>query len=107
MVYSSFLMESIRMIREMEPEAQTGMLACSLEDCITGARAAGADALHPWVGGLTMALPEDMKGLAVRAWNGEEPFYQDGRVLKEKNLRSYAASGVTDIITNVPELYLE
>ena len=106
-VYSSFLMESIRMIREMEPEAQTGMLACNLEDCITGARAAGADALHPWVGGLTMALPEDMKGLAVRAWNGEEPFYQDGRVLKEKNLRSYAASGVTDIITNVPELYLE
>ena len=48
----------------------------------------------------------DMQEMPVRAWNVEEPFFEDGRVLKEKNLQKYASFGVTEIFTNVPELYL-
>lgn len=104
-VYSSFWAESVKKIKELDSQAQTGMLAGSLSDCIKWARYANADALHPWIGGMDCRIPEDMKHMPVRAWNGEEPFYKDGRVLKEQNLRKYAMFGVTDIFTNVPENY--
>ena len=44
--------------------------------------------------------------IPVRAWNGEEPFFGQTRQLKEKHLEKYAVFGVTDMITNVPEMYL-
>ena len=44
--------------------------------------------------------------MPVRVWNGEEPFFRDGRILKERNMTKYVQFGATDIITNVPELYL-
>lgn len=47
-----------------------------------------------------------MKGIPVRAWNGEEPFFKDGRALREKNLTKYSVFGATEIFTNVPEIYL-
>ena len=105
-VYSSFLADSVKLIKELDPQAQTGMLAGSLSDCIKWAKYAHADALHPWIGGMDCRIPEEMKAMPVRAWNGEEPFYQDGRVLKERDLRKYAMFGVTDVFTNVPEEYL-
>ena len=37
----------------------------------------------------------------------EEPFFHDGRILKEKDMGKYSEFGVTDIITNVPEVYLK
>ena len=42
----------------------------------------------------------------VRAWNGEEPFFKDGRPLKEPDLNKYRFYGATDIFTNMPERYL-
>lgn len=104
-VYSSFWAESVKLIKELDPQAKTGMLAGNLSDCIKWGRYAGVDALHPWIGGMDCKIPEDMKDMPVRAWNGEEPFYRDGRVLKERNLRKYAMFGVTDVFTNVPENY--
>lgn len=104
-VYSSFLADSVKLIKELDPQAQTGMLAGSLSDCIKWATYAHADGLHPWIGGIDCRIPEDMKAMPVRGWNGEEPFYQDGRVLRECNLRKYAMFGVTDVFTNVPEIY--
>lgn len=104
-VYSSFWAESVKLIKELDPQAKTGMLAGNLSDCIKWGRYAGVDALHPWIGGMDCKIPEDMRDMPVRAWNGEEPFYRDGRVLKEKNLRKYAMFGVTDVFTNVPENY--
>jgi hypothetical protein len=44
--------------------------------------------------------------MPVRAWNGEEPFYGQDRPLRETHMTKYAQLGATDIITNVPELYL-
>lgn len=105
-VYSSFLPESVALIKRLSPSAKTGMLAGTLEDAIKGARKVKADALHPGNYGLSCEIPKDMQHMHVRVWNGEEPFFRDGRILKERNMTKYAQFGATDIITNVPELYL-
>lgn len=105
-VYSSFLPESVGLIKKLSPSAKTGMLAGTLEDAIKGARKVKADALHPGNYGLSCEIPKDMQHMPVRVWNGEEPFFKDGRILKERNMTKYAQFGATDIITNVPELYL-
>lgn len=104
-VYSSFWVESLKLIKEYDSSAKTGMLAGNLSDCIKGAYEVKADALHPWIGGMDCNVPEEMRQFPVRAYNGEEPFYQDGRVLRIKSLREYAMFGVTDIFTNAPEKY--
>lgn len=105
-VYSSFLPESVALVKKLSPSAKTGMLAGTLEDAIRWARKVRADALHPGNYGLSCEIPKDMQHMPVRVWNGEEPFFRDGRVLKERNMTKYAQFGATDIITNVPELYL-
>jgi len=104
-VYSSFWAESCKRMKDLNPANKTGMLAMLLSDCIRWGRYAGVDALHPWIGGMDCEIPEDMKGMPVRAWNMEEPFYKDGRVLRERHMEKYAMFGVTEIITNVPEMY--
>jgi glycerophosphoryl diester phosphodiesterase len=106
-VYSSFWADSIKRMKELAPQVPTGMLSGSLSECIRWGTYAGADALHPWIGGFDMPVPDDWKQAPVRAYNGEEPFWMDGRILRETHLEKYAAFGATDLFTNVPELYLK
>ena len=109
-VYSSFLMDSIRLMKELDPEAETGMLASSLTDCIRGADQAHADSLHPWVYGMDVSVPARYRGEghAVRVWGGMEPLYVENKTLvTETHMDEAVLNGVTDIITNVPELYLD
>ena len=106
-VWSSFLADSVSCIKRIDKDAKTGVLAGSLEDCIAMVQNTGAEALHPYIGGLMFELPEHMKGMPVRAWNGEEPFFKDGRPLKEPDLNKYRFYGATDIFTNMPERYLD
>lgn len=106
-VWSSFLADSVSCIKKIDKDAKTGVLAGSLEDCIAMAQKTGAEALHPYIGGLVFELPEHMKDMPVRAWNGEEPFFKDGRPLKEPDLNKYRFYGATDIFTNMPERYLD
>ena len=105
-VWSSFLAESVSIIKQLDSNAKTGVLAVSLEECITMARQTGAEAFHPYIGGLVYELPEDMKDMPVRAWNVDEPFFNDGRELKEAALDGYKYFGATDIFTNLPQNYL-
>jgi predicted dehydrogenase/glycerophosphoryl diester phosphodiesterase len=107
-VYSSFLMDSIRLMKELSPNVETGMLGTYLTDCIRGADQAHADSLHPWVYGINAAVPERYKGEkhAVRAWGGMEPLYvENTRKLMETHMDEAVLNGVTDIITNVPDQY--
>ncbi len=106
-VYSSFLPKSVGLVKKLDPEAKTGILASSMEDCIRLAKELGADAVHPWIGGLDAALPEDMVGMPVRAWNGEEPLFGDGRKCRDLDLGRYRTFGVTDVFTNMPGRYLK
>lgn len=105
-VWSSFLAESVDIIKKIDHDAKTAVLAMSIEECISMARDTAADALHPYIGGLVYALPQDMQGMPVRAWNGDEPFFNDGRPLKEAHLEEYRYYGATDIFTNIPERYV-
>ena len=105
-VYSSFLPESMGLIKRLNPSAQTGTLAGTLEKCLADAKMQQADALHPWNGGMELYDISEYEGYPIRVWNGEEPFFGQNRILKEKNMVKYAKLGATDIITNVPELYL-
>ncbi len=110
-VYSSFLADSIRIMKEIDPGVETGMLAGELEDCIRLGDEVRCDAYHPWAGGLK-SVRRDKKsramkdGFPVRAWNGDEPLYGSGRTLPSLDIREYCRFGVTDIFTNVPERYL-
>ncbi|SKB66329.1 Predicted dehydrogenase [Lachnospiraceae bacterium] len=110
-VWSSFLMESIKHMKELDPKAKTGMLAGSLAACVKGADEANAEALHPSCYCLDTEVPERFKGgdHAVRAWGGQEPLFIQGADarLVEKNMTRFARNGVTDIITNVPDRYVE
>lgn len=105
-VWSSFLAESVDIIKKIDQDAKTAVIAMSIEECISMARDTAADALHPYIGGLVYALPQDMQGMPVRAWNGDEPFFNDGRPLKEAHLEEYRYYGATDIFTNIPERYV-
>lgn len=105
-VWSSFLAESVDIIKKIDRDAKTAVLAMSIEECISMARDTAADALHPYIGGLVYALPQDMQGMPVRASNGDEPFFNDGRPLKEAHLEEYRYYGATDIFTNIPERYV-
>lgn len=105
-VWSSFLAESVDIIKKIDQDAKTAVHAMSIEECISMARDTAADALHPYIGGLVYALPQDMQVMPVRAWNGDEPFFNDGRPLKEAHLEEYRYYGATDIFTNIPERYV-
>lgn len=105
-VWSSFLAESVDIIKKIDQDAKTAVLAMSIEECISMARDTAADALCPYIGGLVYALPQDMQVMPVRAWNGDEPFFNDGRPLKEAHLEEYRYYGATDIFTNIPERYV-
>ena len=109
-VYSSFLPESMGLIKSLDSNAETGILAGNIHDCIKGAVENDADALHPCISGLDINCDfrkeKRWEKAPVRAWNGEEPFYGQNRKLPDVDLRRYEVFGVTDIITNVPERYL-
>lgn len=109
-VYSSFLPESMGLLKKLDPSVQTGILGGEVHWCIRKALENNADAVHPWIGGLDpnqdglFDLPD---GMPVRCWNSEEPFFGDGRILKEFHMEKYALLGATDIIVNAPEMYLK
>lgn len=109
-VYSSFLPESMGLIKSLDANTSTGILAGSIYDCMKGAADNDSDALHPCILGLDIngdfRRQKRWKEVPIRAWNADEPFYGQERRLSDVDLRRYEAFGVTDIITNVPEKYL-
>ena len=108
-IYSSFLPESMGYLKKLDPTVQTGILGTDIHWCIEQAIAQGADAVHPGIRGLDPkvdALKDLPEGMPVRCWNSEEPFYGDGRVLREFHMEKYALLGATDLIVNDPGMYL-
>ncbi len=105
-VYSSFLQDSIKIIKEIDPSSKTGMLAGKLTDCIRIGTEADADAWHPEIRWLQHGDASNLQNKPVRAWNGSEPLYNSNRVYTGEDFRKYAVFGVTDLFTNEPERYL-
>ncbi|MCR4901354.1 MAG: Gfo/Idh/MocA family oxidoreductase [Butyrivibrio sp.] len=105
-VYSSFLADSIKVIKEIDPKVKTGMLAGKLTDCLRMGKEVNADAWHPEIRWLQHGDNSNLEGKPVRAWNVCEPLYNTDRVYTGEDLRKYTCFGVTDLFTNEPERYL-
>lgn len=105
-IYSSFLPDSVKLIKEIYKDAKIGMLSLEISDCMNFGELVNADALHPSDMGLHGEINDIWKNRPVRMWSTSEPFYEDGRVLGKIDHRNYCVFGVTDIFTNVPEKYL-
>lgn len=112
-VWSSFLADSIRVIKETDPDAKTGMLGGQMRDIIRDGDKVLCDAYHPYDGGFGDITAKDMAAAAaagkpVRAWTGTEPLFVNkaDRTMPSFDRRKLAEWGVTDIFTNLPGKYL-
>lgn len=108
-IYSSFYHASMKLIKQIDPNAQVGFLAGDYHRCLEGLDEYGENAIHPGQVGMPLNLDAiqsiQKRGIAVRMWNDNEPFYGQCRNLSEFDLRKYYRLGATDIFTNVPERY--
>ena len=104
-VYSSFLPESLVLIKEKNPAAKTAILNRSLAACVEFAECHEVDALHPSVKRLDVSDIRKKTSLPIRAYGSSEPFYPNGGDYEKLDLDALAAQGVTGIFTNVPEYY--
>lgn len=104
-IYSSFSALSLERIRQLDPEAEIGILDTKVSDCLYKLKGGcGADALHPFWRG--MDLPkEKLRGYTVRAW-------LTGHLFPERptgtrlDIASLDKQGITDVFLNEPRKYL-
>jgi glycerophosphoryl diester phosphodiesterase len=99
-IYSSFNIQSMGVIRKLDAKARTGLLYApwliKAPDVITAAREQGANAIHPYVLNTLDGLIREVHeaGLAIAPWT------VDLSVL----VRHFAASGVETVISNDPRM---
>jgi glycerophosphoryl diester phosphodiesterase len=105
-VYSSFSALSIEKIRQMDKDADTAILDSRVSDCLYKLKGScGANALHPFWQSIDLPR-EKLEGYTVRAW-------MSGHLYPEKptggrlDLESLENKGITDLILNEPERYVE
>jgi glycerophosphoryl diester phosphodiesterase len=105
-VYSSFSALSIEKIRGLDKDADTAILDSKVSDCLYKLKGGcGANALHPFWQGIDLPK-ERLEGYTVRAW-------MSGHLYPEKptggrlDLESLENKGITDLILNEPERYVE
>ncbi|MCI8402873.1 MAG: hypothetical protein HFI38_12425 [Lachnospiraceae bacterium] len=103
-IYSSFYALSLERIRELDPEAQIGILDERVSDCLFKLKGCQANALHPfWKG---MDLPEKrLEGYTVRAWLTGH-LYPEKSTGGRLDLKALKRQGITDVFLNEPEEYL-
>ena len=104
-VYSSFYAKSLAKIRELDAEAEIGILDAKVSDCLYKLKGGcGANALHPFWKGIDLDK-EELEGYTVRVW-------LSGHLYPEKptgtglDLETLRQQGITDVILNEPEKYL-
>jgi glycerophosphoryl diester phosphodiesterase len=105
-VYSSFSALSIEKIRQIDKDADTAILDSRASDCLYKLKGGcGANALHPFWQGIDLSK-ERLEGYTVRAW-------MSGHLYPEKptggrlDMESLENKGITDLILNEPERYVE
>ena len=103
-VFSSFNPRSLWRLRRAAPEAEIGILARRLSQCLLISRTVRADALHPGLAGLDR---RPRTGLPVRVWSSAptERLFPAPPDFPPLDLAELEAAGVTDLFTNVPERY--
>jgi glycerophosphoryl diester phosphodiesterase len=104
-VYSSFYGKSLNLIRELDSEAEIGILDRYSSDCLFKIKGGvNANAIHPDFRSIDSSLDE-LKGYTVRAWGGGLLFPEKPSG-KKLDLTALEAKGITDMILNEPEAYV-
>lgn len=103
-VYSSFLFESVNLMKKLDPECEAGYLGFDLGELEREAVKNGNPVIHPYVHSVFSPLD----GMRVRAFNlrDEEPFYPEKQGTRKPDLMLLERLGITDYITNNPNLYV-
>ncbi len=102
-IYSSFNIQSMGVIRKLDAKARTGLLYApwliKAPDVVAAAREQGANAIHPFVLNTLDGLIREVHeaGLAIAPWT------VDLSVL----VRHFVASGVETVISNDPRMAAE
>ncbi len=120
-VYSSFNPDSIRLLKELKPDAKVGILSSGVLNCLEFARQVRVEAIHPFLKAEDIALLAEADArnilepggpggdkLRVRAWNVRtfEPFFPEEREIEIQDIEKLEQTGITDIFTNTPESYV-
>lgn len=105
-VYSSFYANSLQRIKKLVPNAEIGMLDTKVSDCLWKVKAGcGATVLHPYWRGMDMTK-EELEGYTVRAWFSGH-LYPEKPTGTKLDLGKLEEQGITDVIINEPEVYLQ
>lgn len=104
-IYSTFYAKSLEKIREIDSEAELGILDIKASDCMYKIKGGcGAKAIHPFWKGIDLP-PAELKGYAVRAWMGGH-LYPEKPTGTRLDLTQLEKQGITEIILNEPEKYV-
>ncbi len=104
-VYSTFYARSLEKLRKLDPDAELGILDRKASDCMYKLRGGcGADVIHPYWQALDLPL-EEMKPYVVRAWMSGH-LYPEKPTGTRLDMDALERQGITDIILNEPEVYL-
>lgn len=112
-VYSTFYADSLRIVHELAPSAELGVLDNKVSDCLykaiglenlPGSESSFTYALHPY-GNMMDIDKARYEGRTVRAWLTGHlyPEKPTGTIL---DLKKFEAKGITDLFLNEPEKYL-
>ncbi len=105
-VYSTFYARSLEKLRELDGEAELAILDSRVSDCLYKAMGGcGASSLHPFWRGMDLPT-EELAGRTVRAWMSGH-LYPEKPTGTRLDLVPLERQGITDIILNEPERYLE
>lgn len=105
-VYSSFYAKSLERISCMERDAEIGILDVKASDCLYKLKGGcGAVALHPFWKGMDLSK-EELDGITVRVWLSGH-LYPEKPTGTRLDLHSLETQGITDVILNEPEMYIE
>lgn len=105
-VYSSFLPKSLALVRSLDKDAQIAVLATHASDCLMYKNGGcGATAIHPHWQAID-ETPERLAGLTVRAWMSGH-LYPEPPTGTRLDARPLEAKGITDLMMNEPEMYID
>ena len=104
-VYSSFYAKSLKLVRQLDPDTEIGILDTRVSDCLYKLKGGcGAQALHPYWKAIDLTK-EKLEGYTVRAWLSGH-LYPEKSTGNQLDLQRLEAQEITDVILNEPEMYL-
>lgn len=105
-VYSSFSAKSIQKLYDMGVKSELAILDTNVSDCRYKARGGcGATSLHPFWQRMDLTK-EELEGYTVRAWMSGH-LYPEKPTGNRLDFKKLEEKGITDLILNDPEVYLD